>query len=251
MRRIAAILLILFALPVASFAQECKVDLEKGKALFGRFNEGEATFKMAKESYLAAAHDPSCAYEAYWRLADLNLCFGTAAKVSSKLKKNYFERGLIWAEKAIEANPAGPEGHFQKAVNLGSIVEVDGVMKNLGKVRTLKKSNDKALSLDPNFAPALVVRARMNADLPSIFGGSDAQAEADFKKAIASLPNYETSYVEYAGFLVGKKRYTEAEALLEKLTAPGFSHQFSAPWIAIDKPKAEALLKKVKATEGP
>lgn len=234
-----------FGLATAS-ADDCNASIKKGLSHFANFHLGAGEFQSGVNSYLEAAKSPECAYEAYWRLADLYLCRG-ASLSGKKDKLEHFETGVQYANKAIKTDASKKEGHFYYCVNTGSIVEIDGVMKNILKVRGLKKANDKALAIDPNYAPALVVDGRFDIDLPGIFGGSNEEGEAKLKKAIQLEPNYETPYVELAAYYIKSKRYDEAEALLNKLMSPDFKHQYAAPWIAVEKLKAEKLMKQLKA----
>ena len=227
-------------------AQTCSESIEQGKSYFGQYHLGKDHYEKASAAYLEAAADPACAYEAYWRLGDLSLCWGTYLK-SEPEKRAQFVQGVAYAQKAIETHPEGREGHYQYGANLGSLVQMDGVMKALIKVRKIKKANDRALAIDPDFAPALVVKARFMSDMPGIFGGSDKKAEALLKKAMQKAPDWETAHVELASFLVRKKRFAEARAVLDRLLLPDFQHPFAAPWETIDKPRAEKLQREVEA----
>ena len=238
--------LFMIVLSDIGFAEECAKALEQGKLHFARYDQGQKEFDLAQAAYLEAVKDPACAYEAYWRLADLHLCWGTVQKEKA-VKIAIFQKGIQFAEKAVETNPNGPEGHYQYCVNQGSIIDIEGAMMNLGKVRKIKKANDKALSLNPNFAPALAVDGRFEIDMPGLFGGSNKRGEEQLRKAIRAAPDYETSYTELAAFLIKEKRYQEAQQTLEKLLAPDFKHEFNAPWLTIDKPKALELQKKIQS----
>lgn len=247
-RFVAVLILFAAAAPGLIFAQEatCSAKIERGKHHFGLYHLGEQHYRQALAAFVEASEDPGCAYEAAWRLADLCLCWGTW-QTDPKQKRAHFQKGMAYAQRAIELAPEGKHGHYQYAVNLGSIVQMEGVMKALVKARRIKKANAKALAADGDFAPALVVEARFMADLPGIFGGSDERAEALFRKAIASDPHWETAYVELAAFLLKRKRPDEAKAFLDKLLAPNFPHRFAAPWLTLDEPRARALYKTLGA----
>lgn len=243
----ALVVCFLFAFgQVSAFSDDCRAQIKKGLEHFSNFHLGQSEFQKGVDAYLKAAKNPQCSYEAYWRLADLYLCKG--ASLSGKSQKiEHFEKGVDYANKAINIKPDGKEGHFYYCVNTGSIVEIDGVMKNIMKVRGIKKANDKALSIDPDYAPSLVVDGRFDIDLPGIFGGSDTEGEAKLKRAIEVAPNYETPYIELAAYYLKSKRYDEARVMLEKVMSPDFKHQYQAPWLAVEKPKAEELIKKLDA----
>ncbi|MCZ7586014.1 MAG: tetratricopeptide repeat protein [Deltaproteobacteria bacterium] len=60
-----------------------------------------------------------------------------------------------------------------------------------------------------------------------------------------SDPGFGSAYVEYAQFLFKRKRFDEAQDVLEKLLSPGFRRPYTAPWVTIEKPRAETLLAKI------
>jgi hypothetical protein len=226
-------------------AQDCSESIKSGLQKFIRFDCDASLIDQAIADFQKAATDSSCAYEANWRLAELHLNFGTVQTVKAE-KLESFRQGQESALKAIEINPNGPEGHYFYAVNLGSQIEIDGVMKNIFKIQKLFGEINTTLKLNPSYAPALVVKARMMADLPGIIGGSDKKAEEFFQKALACGPHCESAYVEYSTFLLHKHRLDEVDALLDKVDAPGFEHSNPATWKLIDKPAVAKLRDKLQ-----
>ena len=246
----SAVLLIVSAIaaglcvPNVAAAQECRRLLDAGVSHFSLYHKDPVHVGQAAEAYLNAAKDADCAYEAYWRLADLYLCWGTVQKSKAEKIRN-FKKGAEYASLAIKTKPGAKEGHYYRAVTTGSIVQVEGPMKNLLRVREVNKENGKALAIDPGYSPALLVEARFMADMPGIFGGSDRKAETLFRKAIDADPQWETPYVSLAEFLFHRKRFAEAGELLKKVLADDFPHRYEAPWVTIDKPKAQTLTAKI------
>lgn len=227
-------------------ADNCKEKIDHGKSHFKQYHHNEnENFEGAVTAYQEAAQSSQCAYEAYWRLSELHLHWGTFQS-SKKVKIAVFEKGVEYANKAIKANPNGKEGHFFFSVNTGSLIVTEGMMGNLRKVKTIKNANETALGIDPNYAPSLVVKGRINHDMPGVFGGDDEKAEQLFRKAIACSPDYETAHMELAKLLYDKKRFDEAEACLTTLLAPSFPHSIPASWESLGKPEAEDLLKKIQ-----
>ncbi|MCZ7586015.1 MAG: hypothetical protein M5R36_23305 [Deltaproteobacteria bacterium] len=171
MRKTAAVIFtLLVAVAPAMADDDCRASIDQATALFDRYHEDAANFDRAVTRYEEAANSDACAYEARWRLSELYLCWGTVAR-DKKEKIAKFEAGVRYAEQAIEKNAGGKEAHYELAANLGSIVQIKGPMKHLMKVRRLRKENQKALAIDPKFAPALVVEAGFNAEMPGLFGG--------------------------------------------------------------------------------
>ncbi|MBZ0270458.1 TRAP transporter TatT component family protein [bacterium] len=151
------------------------------------------------------------------------------------------ERGVKAAKKAIELNANGKEGHYFYAINLGSKVEVKGALTQLPSVRVIKKENERALEIDPNYGPAILVKARFLSDMPGLFGGDDAQAEALFLRAIETAPRFEAAYISYAEFLVKKKRPGDALAVIDKVLAPEFDHPYPSTWADYERLQALTL----------
>jgi tetratricopeptide (TPR) repeat protein len=221
-------------------AQTCQESLRTGQRQFNSFHQDPGLLRQAIAAFETAAADPACAYEARWRLADLYLNHGTILRAKTE-KIETFKRGQREALAAIQLAPNGPEGHYYYAVNLGSQIEQEGALKAIFKLKRLAGEIDTTLGIKPDFAPALVVKARYMADLPGIFGGSDKKAEEFFKKALKADPNCESAYVEYARFLLERKRPTEARTLLDSLFRPDFKHANEATWTLVDKPAIEKL----------
>jgi tetratricopeptide (TPR) repeat protein len=240
---LAAAVLLSTAAPAA--AQSCQESLKTGLQQYREFHRDPSLLDKATQSFQAAAADASCAFEAHWRLADLYLNRGVIEKAKAK-KKEHFAAGQKEAQAAIELKPAAPEGHYFYAVNIGSQIELEGVLKNVLKLKTLIAEVDKAIAADPNFAPALVVKARFMADLPGIIGGNDEKAEALFRRALKAWPNYENSSVEYARFLIDRHRARVARGLLDALFSPDFKHANEATWTLIDQPEIAKLREKLK-----
>jgi len=231
-----------------ALAGSCRDLLKSAFQHFNQFHQDPTQADQAVTDLQSASADPSCAYEAQWNLANLYLNVGTALK-DKKDKLARFKLGQESALKAIALNPNGREGHYFYAVNLGSQIDVDGVMKNLFKVKNLKSEIEKSLALDPNYAPALVVKASYMHGLPGIVGGSDKQADELYRKALKADPTCESAYLEYASFLIKLKRLDEAKKLLEDLQRPNFPHSTISTWVAVDKPKLLDLLKRLAGAQ--
>jgi tetratricopeptide (TPR) repeat protein len=226
-------------------ADTCDDALRDGLSHFAQLHLGAAHFDQAEKAYHQAAENAACAYEAHWRLADLELVHGSI-ETTKKKKLEHFERGMKYAARAIEINHDGKEGYYFHALNLGRTVELRGILLSITKVYTIKQYIDRALEIDPNFVPAMVVRARMTYELPSFFSSNKPKAEALFKRALQLDPHYENAYLEYAAFLIKDKKYPAAAKLLDQVTAPDFPHAFASAWVLIYQPRAAELREQIR-----
>jgi tetratricopeptide (TPR) repeat protein len=224
----------------------CRAKIDEGRATFGRFHLDPANVGRALALYDAAAREPACAYEAAWRAAELFLNWGTSRPAKAERITN-FEKGIARADAAIAIAPGRPEGHYFRTVNVGSIIDTGGVLRNMGKVGEVKRSLDRTLAADPDFAQALIVKGQFLLDMPGIFGGDDAEALALFERARRLAPTCETVYTSLAKFFIKKKRWDDALAALDRLEAmPERDHACLACYLTIDKPLAAGMRAEIR-----
>lgn len=257
MRPITIFILLLLGLPILSPAQApandeqeqappaCHELLKVGQTQFGLYDQDPKNIDHALAAFAEAALNPACSFEASWRSAEVYLCWGQV-QAEKKKKIEHYELGMAQAKKAIALAPDRPEGHHFLAVNLGSIVETGGVIRNMGKVKSLRRSMQKALEADPDFAPALVVQAEFLMDLPGLFGGDDDQAQGLLLRALAADPECDTVYTSLAKFYFKEKQYPDALELLDRLESrPAAAHSCPACYLTIDLIKAKELRRKI------
>jgi len=159
-------------------------------------------------------------------------------------KISLWEKGVEYGERAVKVNPEGKEGHFYLMSNMGSLARSKGALSSLWKFRRIKKEMDKTLALDPNFPPVLVARAQYLTEMPSIFGGDEAEAIRLYKRALEVDPDYRIAYYYLAKLYRQHKRYDEAIASLNMIIHCQESHR-SGNWAKIDLPWAEKLLAEI------
>ncbi|MHB9155311.1 MAG: tetratricopeptide repeat protein, partial [Endomicrobiales bacterium] len=173
------------------------------------------------------------------------VCFLTGDAAEKKDEKiAWYQKGEGYGKKAIALDPRSPWAHLWRAVNLGRIGQVKGVMNSLFMVPEIRKEVEKALELNPGMPGALDVRAVINYELPGLFGGNLSKSIEDLEKAIAMDPNYTILYVDMGEAYLRKKEYSRAREYLQKalrIEKP----TYEADYVLKDRPRAERLLQKI------
>jgi len=238
-------LLLVTFFPFALMATDSTADADK---LFGQ--GGLANYKQAIELYQNAIAENPSSYEAAWKCARACREYGNAAK-SQKVEgwkdicAQYGKQGMQYAQKAIELDPAKPDGHYYYGLNVG--VYSDGVSVFTALAEGLKdktqSSFEKAYKIDKMYKKGgpMIALGRFWAVLP--------WPMRDRKKSLKYYREYQaTEYFAdnieahvYLGELLiqmgGDKNKAEAKGYLEKAA------QSDDPYF---RDRAKELLAKLK-----
>lgn len=217
-------LLLVIFFPFALMATDCMADADK---LFEQ--GGLANYKQAIELYQKAIAENPGSYEAVWKCARAYREYGNAAK-SQKVEgwkdicAQFGKQGMRYAQKAIELDPAKPDGYYYYGLNVG--VYSDGVSVFTALAEGLKDktqgSFEKAYQIDKmyNKCGPMIALGRFWAVLP--------WPMYDRKKSLKYYKEYQaTEYFAdnieahvYLGELLiqmgGDKNKAEAKVYLEK-----------------------------------
>jgi tetratricopeptide (TPR) repeat protein len=187
--------------------------------------------------------DPQAVFDAAAKLARAYYWLGGHAPENERRK--YLESGIEAGKRAAALQPNRPEGHFWTAANMGALAESFGMRQGLKYRKPIKDELETTLRLDPAFLQGSADRAlgRWYFRVPSLFGGSNKEAEAHLRKSLTYNPNSTASLFFLAEVLLEEGRKDEGRAELQKvIDAP-----FDPEWTPEDKEfkaKARALLTK-------
>ena len=101
------------------------------------------------------------------------------------------EAGLARAELAVAANPQDPVAHFAIFCNLGRDLSHRSAWRLLGTLGDLRRARnaiDLALTLAPDYAPALAAKGAMLTQLPGMLGGDRDEGIRLLLRAVALSP---------------------------------------------------------------
>ncbi len=189
--RNAAFGLALFALPMQ--AQDLAGHIAAGDAARCRRNADEAL-----EHFRAALALDSNDYTALWKtsqaLVDIGKLLGDSMKVR---RDSLYAEGLAFAQRAVQVNPNGADGHFMVAVATGRAALTKGPRDRVRYAGVVRDEALKALSLDPHHDGAMHVMGRWNAEIQRLPGLTKFFAKAFLGASIfsqASWANAEQYY---------------------------------------------------------
>ncbi len=138
-------------------------------------------------------------------------------------KQPLFQRGMDYAERAIELGPDSSEAHLQASHAMGRYAQTIGVLQALsdGYADRIKDVLDKAIALDPRNFNAYVSLGAWNAEIVNsagfmakvLYGATEEDALASYARALEIAPESASVNLEYAiGLLTLDKTGNAAEA---------------------------------------
>ena len=123
-------------------------------------------------------------------------------------KEGVFRRAVELARKAIRLDAVNPEAHLQLAHAMGRRAQVIGVLEALreGYAGKVRDAIQETLRLAPDLAAAHVSFAAWHAGVISnggliaalLYGASEDEALAHFKRAVELAPQEKVAFLEYA-----------------------------------------------------
>lgn len=185
-----------------------------------RQRENLASARQAVDIWAARAASGKD-FESSWKLARASYWIGTHGETSER--RAALDRGVTAADQAIKLDASKPEGHFWQAANMGALAESFGMWQGLKLRGRIKDALERVLKIDPAFQQGSADRALgwWYHKVPGMFGGSEEQAEAHLRKALAYNPKSTVSLYFLAEVLLERGKKADALAMLQQvLDAP-------------------------------
>ncbi len=205
MKRFTVLLLSL----LVAFVYASTADGDRAVAA-GDYEEGIRQYQAAVE--LRADN-----VEALYKLAKAKVYL--AETLAGDEAEKLYEEAAAHAKAAVALAPDDPNTHMEVARALGRLAQFKGVLQSLGLAEEVKRELEKALELDPNFAPALHALALWNLNVPWLAGGRSAQVRPLFDQSIAAEPEAIVHYADYGEALIQLGDKEAAKIQLEKALA--------------------------------
>lgn len=186
-------------------AQEGGVPAPEHRAdsLYEHFEE-----QKALEAYEQIVDKDPDYYKALWRTSFLYSRVGNR-KEEEQVQRDYFNRAIELAERALQVDSTDSESNFVMAVAMGRKALISGARERVAASRDIKKYVDRALAFDSTHAGAWHVLGRWHLKVANLswiervaantlFGGipgeaSNQKAEDAMQKAIG----YDADYILY------------------------------------------------------
>ena len=169
----------------------------------------------------AARAAPGHDFEASWKLA--RACYWIGGHGSEAERRAALDRGVQAGDQAAALEPRRPEGHFWLAANMGALAESYGVVQGIKYRGRIKDELQKVLAINAAWQQGSADRAIgwWYHQVPRLFGGSEDQAEAHLRKALAYNPKSTVTLYFLAEVVSERGRKDEARRLLQQvLDAP-------------------------------
>lgn len=188
-------------------------------------------------------------YEALLRLSRLHYWIGQLLeKNDRKSALSEYNAGRDYGREAAKAAPDRPGGYFFEAANLARENNLKGTFSNLWGIGTVRKLNEKTVSIDPDYfyrGPDRFFCA-MYTKLPGLLGGSASRAIEHGRKAVGAFPDYAGNryFLAEAYFKDGKNALAR-EQLEAALAIPDNALPDVVPEQKMEKARAAALLERI------
>lgn len=220
-----------------SFPQTTEECIVQADQLYNEMKDMAAA-KEAEALYLKSIGMTGNNYEALWRMSRILYYIGEHTE-KKKEKKGIFDRGVYYAEKAIELEPEKPDGHYWLGVNHGKVGETRGVLKSLSLVKPIKNAMNKVIELERSYedgGPDRVL-GRVYYKLPGFAGGDKKKSLEHLLKSREYGPNDAVTRIYLAETYLALKEKEKAREELEYV----MNMESDGRWVyAIDENKEVA-----------
>jgi tetratricopeptide (TPR) repeat protein len=181
-------------------------------------------------------------------LALSQVCFmwGDVRARNREEKLEAYERGRQVGQRAVELAPTSVAAHFWYATNTARWGQVNGVVRSLFLLPTVRAEIESMLKLDPGFAPLYALAGNVDYEVPAALGGSLERAEAMYRKGLELDPRLTVTRVGLAKVLIKQGRVEDARQELNAVLQEK-RPTMPADWAVKDTRSARRLLDSIAA----
>jgi len=189
--RLAAAALALTALP--ALAQDLQGHLQAGDAARCRRNAEEALTHFQAALALDSMH-----YDALWRASRVFVDLGLQVPNAQRARRDsLYAEGLALAQRAVNVNAQGADGHYMVAVATGRVALTKGARERVRYAGVVRESALRAIELDPRHGGAMHVMGRWNAEIQRLPGITKFFAKTFLGAAIFNQASWENAFTYF------------------------------------------------------
>ena len=236
-----ALIPLLLLVPLRASAE---TPVAEARALIARYHEDLAVIDRARD-LLEAALTRESQVDTMIMLSYVSFLWGDVRATTTDEKLAAYARGRELGKRAVELAPRNHDAHLWYAINTGRWGQTKGVLRSLFLLPTVREEIEILLQLDPRSVRAHSLAGNVDMEVPRLFGGDPASAEAHFKKGLVIDPKFTVLRIDLARLYIATGRSAEARRELQRVideTAP----TIVADWTAKDLPRARELLESIR-----
>jgi hypothetical protein len=145
----------------------------------------------------------------------------------------------------MELDPKSAEAHFWFATNTARWGQVNGIVRSIFLLPTVKREIRAILDLDPSFTAVYALAGNVYYEVPRLLGGDLDMAEQMFRKGLTQDSRFTGMRVGLAKTLIKKGRIAEARRELQAVLDEKEPRNL-ADWTVKDSKKARELLESIR-----
>ncbi|MCP4294833.1 MAG: hypothetical protein GY786_04440 [Proteobacteria bacterium] len=185
---------------------------------FYQHRELEEHLQSSQRYYLYALKISTEPSHLYWKLSRGYWLEGEQSILSSE-KKRFYQKGIDYGRKAIEAAPESSVAHLWLALSIGKYVLEEGILKSIYRKEDVKNELELALKLDGKNVDAYLGLANWYFQVPPVLGGNKQYAYQLLQKGLRLEAENTQVYLNKARFLIADGRLDEGLELLKRIIA--------------------------------
>jgi tetratricopeptide (TPR) repeat protein len=210
--RLLAIVAVVGALltlpPRVSWAQSPLVDQVRDVA--STYHEDPSRLDRVRQALEQAVKTDSHV-ENLLALAHVSFMWGDVRARNPREKLAAYEEGREAGRRAVELAPRSILAHFWYAANTARWGQVNGVLRSLFLLPTVRKEIETMVRLDPRFPPLYALAGGVDYEVPAFLGGSLERAEQWYRKGLELDPRFTALRIGLARVLLKRGQTADAQ----------------------------------------
>jgi hypothetical protein len=184
------------------------------KTLAFRYHEDPSRLDRMRED-LEKAIQTDSQVDNLIALSWMSFLWGDIRATTREEKLEAYNRGRQIGQRAVELAPRSVPALFWHAANTARWGQVNGVVRSIFLLPTVRKEIETILSLDPAFVPVYALAGNVDLEVPGVLGGDAERAEQMLRKGLSLDPRATSIRVLLGRLLIKRGRTEEARRELQ------------------------------------